>query len=224
MKKLLFFLFTLALFSFDTPSPNKIVVINTSYGKIKIWLYEKTPLHRDNFLKLAGEGYFDNTLFHRVIRNFVIQGGDPDSKTAKPGQMLGDGGPAYTIPFEYVPEYIHKRGVVGMGRENDDINPAMASAGSQFYIVQGKKFTDAGLDTVYKKVMRHHKDCKSWEFSKRQRRIYKKDGGIPHLDGFYTVFGEVVSGMDVVDKIAAVKTDGNDRPVVDIPMKIRILK
>jgi len=223
MKKIFFFLLTLALFSFDIPSP-QTVVINTSYGDITIRLYDKTPLHRDNFLKLTAEGYFDNTLFHRVIQNFVIQGGDPDSKTAKPGQMLGDGGPAYTIPFEYVPEYFHKRGAVGMGRENDDINPSMASAGSQFYIVQGKKFTDAGLDTVYKKVMRHHKQVTSWTLTKRQRKAYKKDGGIPHLDGFYTVFGEVVKGMEVVDKIAAVQKDSNDRPLKDLPMKIHILK
>jgi peptidyl-prolyl cis-trans isomerase B (cyclophilin B) len=109
-----------------------------------------------------------------------------------------------------------------MGRENDDINPKMASAGSQFYIVQGKKFTNAGLDTVYKKVMRHHKSVKEWTLSKKQRKSYTTVGGIPHLDGFYTVFGEVVSGMDVVDKIAAVKKDTNDRPLVDIPMKVKL--
>ncbi len=217
-------MFTLSLFAFDIPSAGNLVGISTSYGDITIRLYDKTPLHRDNFLKLAGEKYFDNTLFHRVIQNFVIQGGDPDSKTAKPGQMLGDGGPSYTIPFEYVPEYYHKRGAVGMGRENDDINPSMASAGSQFYIVQGKKFTEASLDTVYKKVIKHHKNAQNWTLSKDQRKAYTTSGGIPHLDGFYTVFGEVISGMDVVDKIAAVKKDSNDRPLVDIPMKVFLKK
>ncbi len=224
MKQFFFFAALLLLFACKPQHNERLVVISTDYGDITIKLYDKTPKHSDNFWKLASDGYFDKTLFHRVIKNFVIQGGDPDSKKAKPGQMLGNGGPDYTIPLEYVPEYIHKRGAVGMGRENDDINPSMASAGSQFYIVQGKQFTDAGLDTVYKKVARHHPKAKSFVLSPQQREAYKTIGGIPHLDGFYTVFGEVVSGMDVVDKIAAVKTDTNDRPIQDIDMKIRIIR
>jgi cyclophilin family peptidyl-prolyl cis-trans isomerase len=222
MRRIFYFALLLLLFGFAPRSTDRLVVISTDYGKITIKLYEKTPLHSDNFWKLAKEGYFDKTLFHRVIQHFVIQGGDPDSREAKPGQLLGDGGPAYTIPLEVMPEYFHKRGAVGMGRENDDVNPTMASAGSQFYIVQGKKFTDAGLDTIYKKVARHHPKAAPFVLSTYQRETYKTIGGIPHLDGFYTVFGEVVKGMEVVDKIAAVKTDTNDRPVVDVRMKVKV--
>lgn len=271
-KLLLLLLLLVLLLSFTADKKENIVVITTSYGDITIKLYDKTPLHTANFMKLAGERYFDSTLFHRVIEHFVIQGGDPDSKLAKPGQALGDGGPPYTIPFEYVPEYIHKRGAVGMGRESDDVNPSLASSGSQFYIVQGKKFDDKGLEAVVKKVERRNKryillnilmkpgneklladyrhfeeikdtvnrkiieaqfstavdkeflKLKPWSLTDHQKEVYKSIGGIPHLDGYYTVFGEVIHGMDVVDKIAAVKTDSLDRPLVDIPMKVSVKK
>jgi peptidylprolyl isomerase len=248
------------------------VLISTSYGDIRIKLYDKTPKHRDNFLRLVKEGYFDSTLFHRVIEHFMIQGGDPDSKNAKPGELLGNGGPAYTIPAEIVPEYIHKRGVLAAAREGDDVNPLKASSGSQFYIVQGKIFDEKGLEAVEIKVAKRTKQnilntilhkpenklsLKDFEkFSKlndtvhlqkliknftieieaayaqmppfrlntEQRKVYSTIGGTPHLDGSYTVFGEVVDGMDVVDKIAAVKTDTNDRPFINIPMYIKVIR
>jgi cyclophilin family peptidyl-prolyl cis-trans isomerase len=255
-----------------TADKSREILITTSYGDIRIKLYDKTPMHRDNFLKLAKEGYFDSTLFHRVIEHFMIQGGDPDSKNAKPGVLLGNGGPNYTIPAEIVPEYIHKRGVLAAARESDDVNPMKASSGSQFYIVQGKIFDEKGFDAVEAKVARRtkqnilytilHKPENSMalsafeQFTKQndsahlqqlitgftteieavyaqkppfrlnavQKKVYSTIGGTPHLDGSYTVFGEVVDGMDVVDKIAAVKTDSNDRPVVNIPMHIKIIR
>lgn len=226
MKLFRIILFSSLLFMMagNKPETEVRVMISTSYGDIIVKLYEKTPLHKANFIKLAQEQYFDSTLFHRVIERFMIQGGDPDSKHAKPGQLLGNGGPNYTIPLEYVPEYIHKRGVIAMGRENDDINPRMESAASQFYIVQGKVFNDEMLDTLYRKIARHHNGAKGPVYTPEQRKIYKTIGGTPHLDMFYTPFGEVISGMEVVDKIAAVKTDTNDRPLFDIPMTVRILK
>jgi cyclophilin family peptidyl-prolyl cis-trans isomerase len=223
-------------------------------------------------VKLAEKHYFDGTLFHRVIHEFMIQGGDPESRNAKPGALLGDGDTNYTIPFEYVPSYLHKRGAFAAARESDDENPLKASSASQFYIVQGKVFTNDELDAVELKVERRTKQyilidflkkqgkedeikafkqmmserdtagirtviekyhdaveaaylrTKPFKISEEQRKIYTTLGGTPHLDGAYTVFGEVISGMEVVDKIAAVQTDTNDRPVVDIPMKIKILK
>lgn len=226
MKVIRFSLFAMLVFllASNTPEQEARVSIHTEYGDIILKLYEKTPLHRENFLKLAEEGYFDSTLFHRVIQRFMIQGGDPDSRHAKAGQLLGDGGPAYTIPMEYVPEYIHKRGVIAMAREGDDKNPKMESSGSQFYIVQGKVFTDEMLDTLYRKIARQHNGAKGPVYTAEQRAIYKTLGGTPHLDMFYTPFGEVIRGMEVVDKIAAMQTDTNDRPVKDIRMTIRVLK
>ncbi len=226
MKAIRILLFTMLVFllASNTPEQEARVRIHTDYGDIVVKLYDKTPLHRANFLKLAASGYFDSTLFHRVIQRFMIQGGDPDSRHAIAGQLLGDGGPAYTIPLEYVPEYIHKRGVIAMAREGDELNPKMESSGSQFYIVQGKVFNDEMLDTLYRKIARQHKGAKGPVYTPEQRNIYKTIGGTPHLDMFYTVFGEVISGMEVVDKIAAVKTDTNDRPLTDIRMQIRVLK
>ena len=191
-----------------------MVVISTKYGDIKLKLYDKTPLHRDNFLKLAKEGYFDSTLFHRCIKGFVIQGGDPDSRHAKPGDTLGNGGPGYDIPAEFVDEYWHKRGVLAAARENDDINPLRKSSGSQFYIVVGKKVSDDRLDSL---EIKYNK-----KFTPEQREYYKTIGGTPHLDGRYTVFGEVIEGMEVVDIISKLPTDGNDRPLLDIKIIILI--
>ncbi|MCX7697344.1 MAG: peptidylprolyl isomerase [Bacteroidales bacterium] len=188
------------------------VIIQTSYGEIKIKLYDKTPKHRENFLKLAREGYYNGTLFHRVIPGFMIQGGDPESKNAPEGKRLGNGGPGYTIPFEYVPEFFHKRGAVAAARLPDDINPERESSGSQFYIVQGRTFTDEELNKIEKKIGR--------TIPPNQREVYKTIGGAPHLDGSYTVFGEVIAGMDVVDKIAQLPRDKYDRPLTNVPMKV----
>lgn len=192
---------------------NKIE-ITTEYGKIVMVLYDKTPLHRDNMLKLAKEKFFDSLLFHRVIPGFVIQGGDPTSKNAAAGAMLGEGEHGERIPAEFVDEYFHKRGALGMARDN---NPEKKSSGCQFYIVVGKKYTD---DEIAKAEQRSgHK------ISDAQKEVYKTTGGIPHLDGGYTVFGEVIEGMDVVDKIANEPRNQADRPDKDIRMlKVRVVK
>ncbi|HXS36446.1 MAG TPA: peptidylprolyl isomerase [Flavipsychrobacter sp.] len=190
------------------------VEIETEYGKIVMMLYDNTPKHRDNMIKLVKEHFYDSTIFHRVIPQFVIQGGDPDSKHAKAGQMLGDGDLKYKIPAEINDTYYHKRGAVGMARDN---NPEKASSACQFYIVVGKKFTDAELD----KISQHS----GRKFTAEQREVYKTQGGTPHLDGGYTVFGEVLEGMDVVDKIANEPRDAHDRPNKDIRMiKVRLVK
>lgn len=217
MKKILLFsLITLFIVNkgFMQNSPqDRIVEISTDFGKMKIRLYNETPKHRDNFIKLAKEGYFDGTLFHRVINSFMIQGGDPDSKTAKPGQQLGMGGPSYRVPAEFNPNLIHKKGVLAAAR---DQNPEKASSGSQFYIVQGKKYTDAELQGLVGKTGK--------KYSTEQINIYKTVGGTPFLDGEYTVFGEVIEGLDVIDKIAAVEKDRNDRPLKDVKMTVKIIK
>jgi cyclophilin family peptidyl-prolyl cis-trans isomerase len=193
------------------------VLLQTSMGDIVIRLSDSTPLHRDNFLKLVKVGFYDSVLFHRVINHFMIQSGDPDSKSASAGQPLGNGGPVYTIPAEFRATLFHKKGVIAAARQGDNVNPQKASNGSQFYIVQGKKFTDAGLDSVETFRMNGRK------IPLEHREVYKTIGGTPHLDQNYTVFGEVVKGLEVVDKIAAVSTSkgpDNDRPLQDV----RILK
>jgi len=191
------------------------IVIHTEYGDIQAILYDKTPLHRDNFIKLVKSGYYDSLLFHRVIANFMIQGGDPQSKNAKPGQMLGNGGQIIQIPFEYVPEYFHKRGAIAAARMSDNVNPKKESSGSQFYIVQGRKFTMDELNML---------EQRGFKFTDEQKQIYSTIGGSPHLDGQYTVFGEVISGMDVVDKIASLPTDRNNRPLQDVKFTIEIVE
>ena len=195
------------------------VLLQTNYGDIIVRLSDSTPLHRDNFLRLVKTGYYDSVLFHRVIRNFMIQGGDPDSKNAPAGQPLGNGGPDFRIPAEFRPTLFHKKGVIAAARDN---NQEKASSGSQFYIVQGKIFTDAGLDSVETFRLNGRK------IPLEQRQIYKTIGGSPHLDQNYTVFGEVVKGLEVVDKIAAVETSkGNDkdRPLEDVRIiKARLIK
>jgi peptidyl-prolyl cis-trans isomerase B (cyclophilin B) len=192
----------------------KDVLLQTNYGDIVVRLSDSTPLHRDNFLKLVKTGYYDSVLFHRVIKNFMIQSGDPESKNAKPGEPLGNGGPSYRVPAEFRTTLFHKKGVIAAARDN---NPEKASSGSQFYIVQGKIFTDAGLDSVETYRLNGRK------IPPNQREVYKTIGGTPHLDQNYTVFGEVVKGLDVVDKIADVPTSkgpDRDRPLEDV----RILK
>lgn len=192
------------------------VALTTTKGMIVLRLYNETPLHRDNFLKLVKAHFYDSVLFHRVIQNFMIQAGDPQSRHAVAGEALGNGDPGYTVPAEFVPTLFHKKGVLAAAREGDDVNPTKASSGSQFYIVQGKTFSDAGLDSV--ETFR----LKGRKIPPEQRAVYKTIGGTPHLDQNYTVFGEVVRGLDVVDSIAAVPTSRQppDRPVEDV----RILK
>jgi len=195
---------------------HKDVEMITTKGAIVLRLSDSTPLHRDNFLALVKKGYYDSILFHRVIRRFMIQAGDPNSKHPAAGASLGDGGPAYTIPAEFRASLFHKKGVVAAAREGDDVNPQKASSGSQFYIVQGKVFSPAGLDSVEQFRLKGRK------IPADQRAVYQTIGGAPHLDQSYTVFGEVIRGMEVVDSIAAVPTSGrpDDRPLQDV----RILK
>ena len=184
----------------------------TTEGTIILRLYDSTPLHRDNFLRLVKSRYFDSLLFHRVIQYFMIQGGDPASKNASPGQPLGDSSAPYTQPAEFRVSLFHKRGVLAAARESDDVNPQKASSGSQFYIVQGKKYTDGQLDSVETKRLKR-------KIPEYQREVYKSLGGTPFLDQHYTIFGEVVSGMETVDKIAAEATskgDDKDRPLQDV--------
>ena len=186
------------------------ILLKTDSGDIRLRLSDSTPLHRNNFLKLVKVGYFDGLLFHRVINHFMIQSGDPDSRNAVAGKPLGEGGPEYTIPAEFRTTLFHHRGVIGAAR-ND--NPEKASSASQFYLVQGKKFTDAGLDSV-EQIRLHGR-----KIPIPQREVYKTIGGTPHLDQSYTVFGEIIEGYDVVERIAAAPTSKDidlDRPLNDI--------
>lgn len=269
---LLFALFVATLETTAQPAGQEMLaVISTPGGDITLRLFDDTPKHRDNFLKLARAGFYDSTLFHRVIDGFIIQGGDPDSKGAAPGIELGNGGPGYSIPAEITPAHFHRRGVLAAAREDDKVNPARLSSGSQFYIVQGKVFTaekldmlekeqnslakqrifvdimdrpenltlrnqffspDAKsdtshfrflLDTLNQMIDREFTADKIFRLSGAAREAYTTVGGAPHLDGRYTIFGEVVSGMEVVDAIAAEKRDENDRPLRDIPMTVKII-
>ena len=244
------------------------VRISTNYGDIVVKLYDETPEHRDNFLKLAREGYYDSTLFHRVIKDFMIQGGDPDSKGAPAGKHLGMGGPEYTIPAEFVyPKYYHKRGVLSAARQADQVNPERRSSGSQFYIVWGKKYTEyelkqlaAQLDgqrgqQIFNGLAAQHRDSiqamyqrgdqkglnelqrqlvaetdkilketPGFSFTPEQIKDYSTVGGTPFLDNQYTVFGEVVSGLDVVEKIQKVATGQGDRPKEDVVMTMTVIE
>lgn len=200
----------------------KDVLLQTNNGDILIRLSDSTPLHRDNFLKLVKQGFYDSVLFHRVINNFMIQAGDPDSKNTPAGKPLGEGGPGYTVPAEFSPALFHKKGVIAAAREGDNVNPSKASNGSQFYITQGKKFTDGGLDTLETYRLNGRK------IPADQREVYKTIGGTPHLDQGYTVFGEVIKGLDVIDSIAAVATSkaaDRDRPLKDVMIvKAKLVK
>lgn len=241
--------------------------IATTEGDIVVRLYDETPLHRDNFIKLATEGYFDGTLFHRVIKDFMIQGGDPDSKEAPKGERLGSGGPGYTVKAEICPDKcFHKRGALSAARLGDEVNPKKESSGSQFYIVWGKVFKPAELkqmerqmamqqeqnlmnamvaahreeilnlrkarnraglqelqDAIITDVKQKIQETGKPSFTEEQREAYTTVGGTPFLDGEYTVFGEVESGLDVVDKIQNRPTDGADRPEEDIKMSVTVL-
>lgn len=205
----------LATTAFAAKPTHKYVRIKTNQGECVVMLYNQTPQHRDNFLKLAKEGFYNGTLFHRVINAFMIQGGDPDSKTAKPGQALGEGDLGYTVPAEFRDSLFHKKGVLAAARDN---NPEKASSASQFYLVQGKVFTDAQLDMIETQRLQGRK------IPAYQREVYKTLGGTPHLDKNYTAYGEIVQGLEMVDKIAAVKTAAGDRPVEDVKMEVTVLK
>ena len=220
---LLFFLF-ISLFSFAQNADKQkkgtdmvyYVKIETSYGDMVVKLYNETPLHRDNFIKLVKEGTYDGLLFHRVINQFMIQGGDPKSRTAKPGQMLGDGELGYTIPAEFVPGLFHKKGALAAARQGDEVNPKKASSSCQFYIVQGTTWDANRLKMVEQRMGK--------SFTPEQVEAYATVGGTPFLDGDYTVFGEGVEGMEVIDKIAAVQCGPMARPVEDVKMKMSIIE
>ncbi|MBP8903561.1 MAG: peptidylprolyl isomerase [Paludibacteraceae bacterium] len=230
MKKILryFILFCIAVGFFACSTISNLtkmkeskVQIETTQGVIVVKLYNETPLHRDNFVKLVKERFYDGVLFHRVIADFMIQGGDPDSKTAKPNASLGNGDVGYTIPAEFkTPAIYHKKGALAAAREGDGVNPQKASSGCQFYIVEGKTFTDAELSTMEAgKIARYGINSlndSTFRFSAEARAVYRTRGGTPHLDGNYTVFGEVTEGIDVVEKISKVKTNASDRPVEDV--------
>lgn len=198
----------LILFSACNQEKNEYVTISTEYGDMTLMLYNSTPKHRDNFLSLVEQGYYDSLLFHRVIPGFMIQGGDPDSKNARPGQTLGMGGPGYRIQAEIGAP--HFKGVLAAATDG---NPQKESAGSQFYIVHGREVTDAMLDQVQQQ--------KGITYSPEQRQLYKEIGGYPPLDNDYTVFGEVVEGLEVVDKIVAVDKDRSNRPIKNVRMMIK---
>lgn len=186
---------------------NVKILIHTDYGDITAILYNKTPLHRDNFIKLVNSGYYNGSIFHRVINNFMIQGGHGGDGSIDPG---------YNIPAEFVPEYYHKKGALAAARKSDRVNPEKKSSGSQFYIVQGKKTTDKSLQNI---EIRN-----KIKYTEKQKQTYKTIGGTAFLDGNYTVFGEVINGLDVVDKIAVVQTNKAKKPFEDVKMTIKIIK
>ncbi len=194
-----------------------LVEIGTDHGEILVKLYEDTPIHTANFIKLAQENFYEGILFHRVIKNFMIQAGDPKSRDASPEDMLGDGSLGYTLPAEFVPERFHKRGALCAARMGDQVNPKKESSSCQFYIVQGEVWDNAALDKMEARFGK--------KFTEEQRKVYTSVGGTPFLDGEYTVFGEVLEGMEVVDKISMSDCDKNDRPREDVRITyVRIVK
>ena len=242
---------------------NPEILIETEFGNMKLVLYDETPEHRDNFIKLIETGFYEDLLFHRVIQSFMIQGGDPNSRDAQPGAALGSGGPDYTIPAEIHPHLFHKKGALAAAHMSDNVNPEKKSSGSQFYIVQGTVLNDQQLaenenrinnmrlqgmfskfleeeknkafendealnmDVLNKiaeeKALEAFNETPKYTFPEEHREVYKTIGGTPHLDGSYTVFGEVTEGLDVLDKIAAQQTNQANRPLTDIRMNIKIL-
>ena len=224
MIKKIFYLFLLVITVFNTnclaqkKKKQTKVLISTEFGDIKIALYNETPKHRDNFIKLVKESFYDSLLFHRVMENFMIQGGDPESKNAKSGIMLGNGGPGYTIPAEFDTNLIHKKGALAAARQPDNVNPKKESSGSQFYIVQGKRFEKEEIDKF------NSRKGNPINYSDEQYKTYEELGGYPPLDMEYTVFGEVIEGLDVIDKIAAVQTDRRNRPKEDVKMTMKIVR
>ncbi len=264
MKKIAIVLLFSALFSCATDK-DYLVTIKTEYGDMHAILYDETPKHKDNFIKLANEGYFDSTLFHRVIKDFMIQSGDPNSKGIAPGARLGNGGPGYTIPAEFNKQYFHEKGALSAARQGDQVNPEKESSGSQFYIVQGKVWTEDEVvvdmqllgracqqmlqqprfdslrnvlmniyrtegPEAYGKKLISLKDMVEKEMQvkvtkdvdPKRVQAYTTVGGAPHLDDEYTVFGKVIDGLEVIDKIADQKTDRADRPVDDIMLTMSV--
>ena len=223
MRKLTYILLLLAVVACGTQKDVK-VRMHTTAGVIDLCLYDETPKHKENFLKLAKEQQYDSLLFHRVIKDFMIQGGDPTSKNAPAGALLGEGDLGYTVEAEFMPQvYFHRRGVLAAARESDDVNPAKASSASQFYIVWGKVYTEEQLE-AYKEFYKR-RTGRELVITPEQEAVYTTVGGTPHLDGEYTVFGEVISGLDVVEKIQGVACDGNDRPLEDVRIiKTEIIK
>lgn len=215
MKKYLLYLLIFYSLAGNAKPKHSYVRIKTTKGECIIMLYNQTPKHRENFIKLAKEGFYNGTLFHRVINEFMIQGGDPDSKTAGTGQPLGSGDLGYRVDAEFHDNLFHKKGVLAAARDN---NPEKASSASQFYLVQGKKFTDEELEKTRMNRMNGRVIPDS------HRATYKTLGGTPHLDGNYTVYGEIVEGLALVDTIASVTTSAGNRPVEDISMEVSILK
>jgi cyclophilin family peptidyl-prolyl cis-trans isomerase len=216
MKSLVLFVLLIAgisLFSAHNVSAEKNVkvVLDTDMGEIEIVLYNKTKEHKNNFIKLVNAGYYDGLLFHRIIDGFMVQGGDPQSRNASKDKMLGSGGPGYTLPAEIIPEYYHKKGAVSAARTGDNMNPMRRSSGSQFFIVTGKVFSEDELSMYEKRL--------NTKFSEEQTQAYTSVGGTPFLDAQYTVFGEVVRGLEIVEKMEKLKTASNDRPVEDIKIK-----
>ncbi len=199
----------------DAPT-HCLAEIETPYGSILVELYDATPLHRDNFLGLAEEGFYDSLLFHRVVRGFVIQGGDPQSRNAQPDAHLGMGGPGYTLPAEFVDTLVHLRGALAAARLPDQVNPEKRSSGSQFYIVQGRPVSDELLDRV--------EAMKGFRYPTALRKKYLEQGGTPQLDGDYTVFGRVVSGFHVLERIASLPVDARSRPMEDVWMVVHVIK
>ncbi len=257
---------------FSQTFSKETILISTVHGNIKLKLFNETPKHRDNFLKLVREHFYDSLLFHRVIKEFMIQGGDPDSKYAEPAKLLGDGDLKYTIPAEIVPGLCHKKGMLCAARNGDDVNPEKASSACQFYIVQGKVRTDEDLDSYEKRINKplitkikddvlnkpensalkdkitqakkeqnndslmvyfktlnklvdeEYAKTPHYTFPPEHRAIYKTIGGTPHLDSQYTIFGEVIEGLEVIDRIAAVGKNRDDRPLIDIRMWVKIIE
>ena len=201
---------------FIGPPDRCLVEIETPYGIMLAELYDATPQHQDNFTKLVEQGFYDGLLFHRVIEEFMIQGGDPESKNARKNQMLGSGGPGYTVPAEFVDTLIHVKGALSAARTGDNVNPQKRSSGSQFYIVQGKVHSDRELDVIESR--------KNIRYTSAQREQYRTMGGTPFLDRDYTVFGRVIEGLEVIDAIAEQPTDSRDRPLKDVWMKMTFIK
>jgi len=266
IKIVLFILVFMSAIAYAANKKGTFVLIETNMGNIKIKLYDETPLHRDNFIKLVKSGFYNELQFHRIIKDFMIQGGDPESKDAPAEKPLGTGGPGYTIPAEFVyPKYFHKRGALSAARQGDQVNPKKESSGSQFYIVWGKTHSSAELDNLEQNLLQKEKqriftqlaearqseirelyakqdqeglnklqneliaqiestiDPNIAKFTPEQRKVYSELGGTPFLDNDYTVFGEVVEGLDIVDKIQSVETGQGDKPKNPVKMKMKVL-